>query len=118
MDSDNDSDSIVVSHATVARSPTKRISPKTTPDDLDAQLKQTLVEIEQVDSLLQDLNERKSKLIKKYDQLKEAKMHVKSKALSNENWHEGKKKCLTCVKIIINLIITWFRILRMVPRDP
>lgn len=52
-------------------------------------MKQTLSEIEQVDSLLQDLNDRKSRLIKKYDQLKESKMQIKSKALANENWHEG-----------------------------
>lgn len=58
--------------------------------DIDALLRQTLLDIEEVDAQLQGLQDRKKGLIKKYDQLKESKMQIKSKALANENWHEGK----------------------------
>lgn len=88
MDSSDDDDSIM-SRETVRRSTSNSKSPKSADDELEGQLKQTLCDIEQVDSLLLDLNERKRRLIKKYDRLKEQRMQIKSKALANENWHEG-----------------------------
>lgn len=60
---------------------------------IELQMRQTLQDIEDVDAKLQDLNERKSSLIRTYDRLKEAKMQIHSKKLANENWHEGTYQC-------------------------
>lgn len=107
-DGDGDADSLT-SRKTVVASPLQRkTTSKNTEDELETQLKQTLCEIEQVDSLLQDLNDRKRKLIKKYDRLKEEKMQIKSKALATENWHEGK----ICLYIFRKSLISVFGLLQ------
>lgn len=94
----NDSDSSSM-HGRCVLSPTPTTKNATKEADLDAQLNQTLRDIEQVDSLLQSINERKCRLIKKYDRLKDEKLQIKSKALANENWNEGISENLVLILI-------------------
>lgn len=58
-------------------------------EDIDTRMQHTIREIEEIDTCLRQLNDRKAERLAHYDDLKEQKMLAKSLALSSKNWNKG-----------------------------
>lgn len=86
-------------------------------EQIDLEIGKIVTDIDEVDSFIRALNERKVKLVEKFENLKNEKVLRKSLHLANQNWESGKTSFCLFVIVFLNFFYYFFFTCRLISVD-